>query len=188
MDLSTVVGLFSARLVLTSSSSSSSGPHLRWANCMWRTSRTSILELDFLESEILQYSCTCLHPRFLFSFRLREEASKANAGALACVPDRMASADGEVGGSLPGARIARDTVRESGWWSSSVGAAVFALLVGLVWLNFVEARRRRKLLPPGPRPWPIVGNFPALARALPYRYLQKLAFKYGELMYLRLGM
>ena len=99
----------------------------------------------------------------------------------------MALADGEVGGSLPWARIAIETVRESGGWWSSVGAAVIALLVGLVWLKLVEAERRRKLLPPGPRPWPIVGNFPALARRLPYRFLQTLAFKYGGLMYLRLG-
>ena len=95
----------------------------------------------------------------------------------------MASADGEPS---PRARMEIDrVVRESGF--STVAAAVFALLVGLVWLNFVQARRRRKLLPPGPRPWPVVGNFPALA-GLPYRTLQKLAFKYGGLMYLRLGM
>jgi hypothetical protein len=97
----------------------------------------------------------------------------------------MALADGEDGGSLPRAAITIDTVRESGL--SAVAAAVLAVLVGLVWLKFVQAQRRRKLLPPGPRPWPIVGNFPTLARRLPYRYLQKLAFKYGGLMYLRLG-
>jgi len=97
----------------------------------------------------------------------------------------MALADGEDGGSLPRAAITIDTVRESGL--SAVAAAVCALLVGLVWLKFVQAQRRRKLLPPGPRPWPILGNFPALARGLPYRYLQQLAFKYGGLMYLRLG-
>lgn len=87
---------------------------------------------------------------------------------------------------MPRARVKVHTVRGSGF--STLAAAAFALLVGLVWLILIQARRRRKLLLPGPRPWPVVGNFPALAHRLPHRYLQKLAFKYGELMYLRLGM
>ena len=43
-------------------------------------------------------------------------------------------------------------------------------------------------LPPGPWPWPIVGNFPHIVSALPHRTLRSLANKFGGLMYLKLGM
>ncbi|TKY55038.1 Flavonoid 3'-monooxygenase [Spatholobus suberectus] len=41
-------------------------------------------------------------------------------------------------------------------------------------------------LPPGPRPWPIVGNLPHMGRA-PHQALAALAGTYGPLMHLRLG-
>ncbi|KAK7388881.1 hypothetical protein VNO78_23708 [Psophocarpus tetragonolobus] len=41
-------------------------------------------------------------------------------------------------------------------------------------------------LPPGPRPWPIVGNLPHMGPA-PHQSLAALAQRYGPLMHLRLG-
>nr|KYP40624.1 Flavonoid 3'-monooxygenase [Cajanus cajan] len=41
-------------------------------------------------------------------------------------------------------------------------------------------------LPPGPRPWPIVGNLPHMGPA-PHRSLTALAQTYGPLLYLRMG-
>lgn len=47
--------------------------------------------------------------------------------------------------------------------------------------------RRQKLnLPPGPRPWPIIGNL-NLIGPLPHRSLHKLSQKYGPLLHLKFG-
>ncbi|ERM96575.1 hypothetical protein AMTRI_Chr09g16460 [Amborella trichopoda] len=63
-----------------------------------------------------------------------------------------------------------------------------ALLLGLpfVYLLWRLAVGRKRPLPPGPRPRPIVGNM-ALMDQLTHRGLAKLARPYGGLMYLRLG-
>ncbi|THU51511.1 hypothetical protein C4D60_Mb06t31810 [Musa balbisiana] len=59
---------------------------------------------------------------------------------------------------------------------------VFTLLTALA-----GGRRRHKLnLPPGPRPWPVIGNLNLIGR-LPYRSLAALAQKHGPLMHLRFG-
>jgi len=76
------------------------------------------------------------------------------------------------------------------WTQASINE-LFVALVAAAFASFLliyvyAEARRRKHLPPGPWPWPIVGNFPALGD-LPHRSLQKLAAKYGGLMYLRLG-
>ncbi|CAI5475659.1 unnamed protein product [Closterium sp. Yama58-4] len=57
---------------------------------------------------------------------------------------------------------------------TAVVAAV-AALISTSWLSFL---RRRRSLPPGPSPWPILGNLPDLG-PLPFRSLAKLADKYG---------
>ncbi|CAL5001773.1 unnamed protein product [Urochloa decumbens] len=48
------------------------------------------------------------------------------------------------------------------------------------------SRRRVYNLPPGPRPWPVIGNF-NLIGALPHRSIHELSKKYGDLMHLRFG-
>ncbi|KAJ6394513.1 hypothetical protein OIU77_023672 [Salix suchowensis] len=45
---------------------------------------------------------------------------------------------------------------------------------------------RKLKLPPGPKPWPIIGNF-NLIGPLPHRSLHELAKKYGPIMQIRFG-
>lgn len=69
-------------------------------------------------------------------------------------------------------------------------SVLLTILVAIfVHLILQERKKRTSLLPPGPRPWPILGNLPSLAWAdrLPHKSLRVLAVKFGGLMYLRLG-
>ncbi|CAI5475101.1 unnamed protein product [Closterium sp. Yama58-4] len=65
---------------------------------------------------------------------------------------------------------------------SAIIAAV-AIYISASWLAFL---RRRSSLPPGPSPWPILGNLPDLG-FLPYRGLAKLADRFGPIMNVWLG-
>ncbi|XP_030494056.2 flavonoid 3'-monooxygenase [Cannabis sativa] len=53
-------------------------------------------------------------------------------------------------------------------------------------LKKLRSRGSSLPLPPGPRPWPIVGNLPHLG-PVPHQAIAALARKHGPLMYLRLG-
>ncbi|XP_057535608.1 cytochrome P450 750A1-like [Amaranthus tricolor] len=63
----------------------------------------------------------------------------------------------------------------------------FAWLGALALVLLSKHLRRRKLnLPPGPKPWPIIGNF-NLIGPLPHRSIHDLSKKYGHVMMLRFG-
>ncbi|XP_072993506.1 trimethyltridecatetraene synthase-like [Typha latifolia] len=49
-----------------------------------------------------------------------------------------------------------------------------------------RSRSRKYNLPPGPKPWPVIGNL-NLIGSLPHRSLHELSQKYGSLLYLRFG-
>ncbi|GLJ19326.1 hypothetical protein SUGI_0347960 [Cryptomeria japonica] len=67
---------------------------------------------------------------------------------------------------------------------SKTTALGLAFLV-LVWVLSKQFKKNSKL-PPGPTPWPIIGNLHQLGR-LPHRSLYELSKKYGPVMFLRLG-
>jgi hypothetical protein len=70
----------------------------------------------------------------------------------------------------------------------ALAASVLMLLVLLYSIfHGLFSEWKSSKLPPGPWPWPIVGNFPHIASALPHRTLRALTNKFGGLMYLKLG-
>nr|ABB29899.1 flavonoid 3'-hydroxylase [Osteospermum hybrid cultivar] len=64
---------------------------------------------------------------------------------------------------------------------------LYSCITGLVIYVLLNLRTRHSnRLPPGPTPWPIVGNLPHLG-VVPHHSLAAMAEKYGPLMHLRLG-
>ncbi|RLN38617.1 cytochrome P450 71A1-like [Panicum miliaceum] len=73
-------------------------------------------------------------------------------------------------------------------WASSSLAAVLAtaLLLVTVLRRRRGAATRKYNLPPGPRPWPVIGNLDLIG-PLPHHSARKLSARHGPLMSLRLG-
>ena len=62
------------------------------------------------------------------------------------------------------------------------------VLITVLFLQTMASRRRRRAynLPPGPKPWPIIGNLNLLGE-LPHRSIHELSKLHGPLMHLRFG-
>ncbi|KAF7814028.1 cytochrome P450 71A1-like [Senna tora] len=73
----------------------------------------------------------------------------------------------------------------STWFSLSTAAACLATSAILL-LFGIHLRRPRYNRPPGPRPWPIIGNL-NLIGPLPHRSIHALSKKYGPIMHLWFG-
>lgn len=80
-------------------------------------------------------------------------------------------------------------------WASPLATTTTILLVtaALVLVTTTVLRRRahrhrkrQRQAPPGPRPWPVIGNLNLLG-ALPHRSIHELSARYGPLMSLRFG-
>ncbi|XP_052145233.1 trimethyltridecatetraene synthase-like isoform X1 [Oryza glaberrima] len=74
-------------------------------------------------------------------------------------------------------------------WPSSSSFLVLVLATLLFVAAFLRRRqgaRRKYNIPPGPRPWPVIGNL-NLIGALPHRSIRDLSRRYGPLMSLRFG-
>ncbi|CAA0829694.1 cytochrome P450- family 76- subfamily G-polypeptide 1 [Striga hermonthica] len=72
--------------------------------------------------------------------------------------------------------------------SWGLAGLILALFLFATWAAAADRRRRR--LPPGPRPWPLLGNIPQLAgggASAPHRSLAGLARRHGAVMTLHLG-
>ncbi|XP_008242247.1 PREDICTED: flavonoid 3'-monooxygenase-like [Prunus mume] len=69
--------------------------------------------------------------------------------------------------------------------SSSSAVLALALLAALALLSKILFAKRPKL-PPGPKPWPIIGNLNLLG-PLPHQSLHKLSQTYGPVMQLKFG-
>ena len=67
-----------------------------------------------------------------------------------------------------------------------VTAGYAGALIFFFFLYWMIASRNRGRLPPGPHPWPIIGNFHQIKKPV-HRGLRDLAEKYGSIMFLRLG-
>ncbi|KAL0310341.1 UNVERIFIED_CONTAM: Flavonoid 3'-monooxygenase [Sesamum calycinum] len=68
---------------------------------------------------------------------------------------------------------------------SSLALACLALAAFLYKAVFYRQQTKRNL-PPGPKPWPIIGNL-NLVGSIPHQSLHFLSQKYGELMQLKFG-
>ncbi|KAL0417213.1 UNVERIFIED_CONTAM: Flavonoid 3'-monooxygenase [Sesamum latifolium] len=69
---------------------------------------------------------------------------------------------------------------ETQFWFSCLALTVFVYFL-------TKTLPREKLnLPPGPRPWPVIGNLNHIG-ALPHRSIHALAQKYGPLIHLKFG-
>ncbi|KAI3708875.1 hypothetical protein L2E82_38405 [Cichorium intybus] len=64
--------------------------------------------------------------------------------------------------------------------------AILLVLTGILFWRLCSGHLRRKKLPPGPMPLPIIGSLHLLGN-LPHRSLHKLSQKYGPIMSMRLG-
>eukprot|EP00253_Pinus_taeda_P005026 PITA_05026 len=73
----------------------------------------------------------------------------------------------------------------SATWRATVGygALIFFLLY---WILRHKGGRNGRRLPPGPHPWPIIGNLHQMKKPV-HHALKDLADKYGPIMFLRLG-
>ncbi|KAE8728616.1 putative ent-kaurene synthase [Hibiscus syriacus] len=73
---------------------------------------------------------------------------------------------------------------ETPYWISYFIPCLATLAILL--LSFRFCHRRKLILPPGPKPWPLIGDLNLLG-SLPHRSIHALSLKYGPIMQLKFG-
>ncbi|XP_053566110.1 cytochrome P450 2F3 [Bombina bombina] len=68
-----------------------------------------------------------------------------------------------------------------------LSAALAGVLSVLAFLLFLNTWKKKKNLPPGPAPWPVIGNLHQLNRLAPYETLTELGEKYGSVYTIYFG-
>ncbi|XP_022884980.1 cytochrome P450 71A1-like [Olea europaea var. sylvestris] len=68
-----------------------------------------------------------------------------------------------------------------------VSAFTWLAFLVIIISNIIYYRRPKQNLPPGPKPWPIIGNLNLLFGSIPHQSLHLLSQKYGELIQLKFG-
>ena len=86
--------------------------------------------------------------------------------------------------SLPLPVPVPETLTVAGGWPATAALLCIFFSLFLIWL--LQKRRISARLPPGPYPWPIIGNLHQL-RLPAHRSLKGFADKYGPILFLRLG-
>ncbi|KAJ3673114.1 hypothetical protein LUZ60_006488 [Juncus effusus] len=71
-------------------------------------------------------------------------------------------------------------------WSWNTCLAVIVASIFVLYKSISSLTKSKNKLPPGPKPWPIVGNLLQMG-ARPNRSVHEMTKKYGPIMYLRLG-
>lgn len=71
-------------------------------------------------------------------------------------------------------------------YNTIASLALLPIILILLHLLFLSPKSRNSKLPPGPKPWPIIGNIHLLGDK-PHRSVAKLSKTYGPLMSLKLG-
>lgn len=64
---------------------------------------------------------------------------------------------------------------------------LFTSIALLIYVTCLFHTKRRTRLPPGPYPWPVIGNMFQLAGSPPHDSLTKLSRRHGPIMTLRIG-
>ncbi|KAH6802335.1 hypothetical protein C2S51_033781 [Perilla frutescens var. frutescens] len=65
-------------------------------------------------------------------------------------------------------------------------ALLSAAALTIIYKILYQSRHRHRNLPPGPKPWPIIGNMHLIGPS-PHKSLHSLSQKYGEIMLLKFG-
>lgn len=88
--------------------------------------------------------------------------------------------------SRTGTKNLDDNMEALPLWVVPAVATVTVLLLALV-LRTKISNRKRYRLPPGPRGWPIIGNFASVTGSKPHESLYELSKQYGPIMLMHLG-
>nr|GMD63814.1 cytochrome P450 71A1-like [Ipomoea batatas] len=102
------------------------------------------------------------------------------------LPERFLERDIDITGQNFGVLPFGSGRRKCPGYSLGLKALPWLLAIAFLFKISTIYQRRKAKTPPGPRPWPIIGNLNLLG-STPHQSLHSLSQKYGELMLLKFG-